>query len=97
LLGRRLMGKKAHVSVEELKKNIWLFDKSECRMTGRTATKEYGRTKEYLFEIYFPNTQNTTTKKWVRIQDLWLVRSASEKVYVPTDLIDAVRKVVAEG
>lgn len=92
------MAKKQMVSVDELKKNIWLFDKMECRMTGRTATKEYGRTKEYLFEIYFPNKMNSTQtdKKWVRLADLWLVRSASERVYVPRDLIDAVRRCVSE-
>lgn len=92
------MAKKAHISIDELKKKYWLFDRMDVKLTGRTATKEYGRTKEYLFEIYFPNTQNNNTqKKWVRLADLWLVRSGSERVYVPMDLIDAVRKVVAEG
>ena len=90
------MAKKEMVSVDELKKNVWLFDKKECRMTGRTATKEYGRTKEYMFEIYFPNSSTNVEKKWVRLQDLWHVRSASERVYVPRDLLDAVRRCVAE-
>ncbi len=90
------MTKKKQVSVNELKKNIWLFEKMEVRMTGRVSEKQYGRTKEYLFEIYYPNTQNNTTKQWVRLEDLWLVRSASETVYIPTDLIDAIKKVVAE-
>lgn len=91
------MAKTKQVSVEELKKNIWLFEKKEVRMTGRTAAKEYGRQKTFLFEIYYPNTMNNNTeKKWVRLEDLWHVRSVSERVYVPTDLIDAVRRVVAE-
>lgn len=91
------MAKKEMVSVDELKKNIWLFDKKECRMTGRTAIKEYGRQKNFLFEIYYPNTMNSNTeKKWVRLEDLWHVRSASERVYIPRDLLDAVRQCVAE-
>ena len=90
------MSKKEMISVDDLKKNIWLFDKKECKMTGRTATKEYGRKKEYMFEIYFPNMSTHVEKKWVRLEDLWHVRSASEKVYVPRDLIDAVRRVVEE-
>ena len=91
-----VMMTKKQVSVDELKKNIWLFEGREVRMTGRVADKQYGRTKEYLFEIYYPNTQNDSIKKWVRLQDLWLVRSASENVYVPVDLIDAIKRVVAE-
>lgn len=90
------MSKKEMISVDDLKKNIWLFDKKECKMTGRTATKEYGRKKEYMFEIYFPNQTAHVEKRWVRLEDLWHVRSASEKVYVPRDLIDAVRRVVEE-
>jgi len=88
---------KKMVSVDELKKHVYLFDKTECKMTGRTAIKEFGRTKEYLFEIYFPNMSMNVEKRWVRLQDLWHVRSASETVYVPKDLIDAVRRVVEEG
>jgi len=92
------MAKKEMVSVDELKKNTWLHDKKECKLTGRTATKEYGRTKEYMFEIYYPNTMNNNTeKKWVRLADLWHVRSSSERVYVPRDLIDAVRRCVEES
>lgn len=90
------MAKKEMISVDELKKNVWLFDKRECKMTGRTATKEYGRKKEFMFEIYFPNQSTNVEKKWVRLEDLWHVRSASERVYVPRDLIDAVRKCVEE-
>lgn len=90
------MAKKEMVSVDDLKKNTWLFDKKECRMTGRTATKEYGRQKQFMFEIYFPNSSTNVEKRWVRLEDLWHVRSASERVYVPRDLIDAVRRCVAE-
>jgi len=90
------MANKKQVSVNELKKNVWLFDKKEVKMSGRCAEKQYGRKKEFLFEIYYPNTQNNTTKQWVRLEDLWLVRSASTTVYIPTDLIDAIKKVVAE-
>ena len=89
------MSKKEMVSVDDLKKNIWLLDKRECRMTGRVATKEYGRQKQLMFEVYFPN-QHNIDKRWVRLEDLWHVRSASERVYVPRDLIDAVRRVVEE-
>ena len=91
------MANKKKVSVNDLKKNTWLFDKKEVKMTGRVSEKQFGRKKEFLFEIYYPNTQNNNTiKQWVRLEDLWLVRSASETVYIPTYLIDAVRKVVAE-
>jgi len=90
------MAKKEMVSVDELKKQVYLHEKKECRMTGRTAVKEYGRQKQYMFEIYYPNSSTNVEKKWVRLEDLWHVRSASERVYVPRDLIDAVRRVVAE-
>jgi len=89
------MGQKTQVSIDELKKQSYLFDAKEVKLTGRCAIKEYGRTKEHMFEIYHPNCHDSW-KKWVRLQDLWVVHSASETVYIPKDLVDAVRRVVAE-
>ena len=89
------MSDKKMVSVNELKQKTYLFDKDEVRMTGRVAEKQFGRQKEYMFEIYQPN-RHDSWKKWVRLSELWVVRFAHEAIYVPQDLVDAVRKVVSE-
>lgn len=90
-----MAAKKQMISVDELKKKYYLFNNEEVRLTGRVAEKQFARQMEYMFEIYRPNSSDGW-KKWVRLADLWVVRAASETVYVPKDLIEAVRKVVED-
>jgi len=85
------------VTVEELKRRLYLFEHQEVVLTGRTAIKDRGRRTRILFEIrpHNPNDPNQH-KQWVRLDDLYEVRPSHRTFHTSEDLVDAVRRVVQQ-
>lgn len=85
------------VTIEELKRKLYLYEHEEVILTGRTAVKSHGRRKTVLFEIrpHDPNHANQF-RKWVRLNDLYDVRPTNRTFYASEDLVEAVRRVVQQ-
>lgn len=85
------------ITIEELKRRLYLYEHQEVILTGRTAVKNRGRRKVVLFEIrpHDPNHAHQF-KKWVRLNDLYEVRPTNRTFYASEDLVEAVRRVVKQ-
>lgn len=85
------------VTIEELKRKLYLYEHQEVILTGRTAVKSRGRRKVVLFEIrpHDPNHANQF-RKWVRLNDLYDVRPTNRTFNASEDLVEAVRRAVQQ-
>lgn len=88
------MSQKNTVTLEQLMKKRFLYERTEVRLTGRYA-KKTTRGKEFvLFEIRPADINAPGWKKWLRYDDLYEIHQPLDrKVEFSQDLIDAVRRV----
>jgi hypothetical protein len=85
------------LTMEDLRKRIFLLEKKEVVLTGRTASKINQRRKDtLLFEVKPANPNIQGEKKWVRLDELYEIHHSQAP---PTyeRLIEEVRKVVERG
>jgi len=83
------------ITIEKLRKKIYLYEKKEYLITGRVASKINKRKESLLFEIK-PLNQNDQHKCWVRLEELYEIHHSQAP---PTSeaFIAAVRKAVEQG
>lgn len=83
--------------MEYLRKKIFLLEKKEVILTGRTASKVTSRRKEsLLFETKPLNPNDTSGKRWVRLDELYEIHNSQAPPRYE-DLVAAVKKAVDKG
>lgn len=76
---------------------MFLLEKKEVILTGRTASKVTQRRKEnLLFEVKPVNPNDTSGKRWVRLDELYEIHHSQAP---PTSeaFLEAIRKAVEKG
>jgi len=82
--------------IEELRRKHFLYQDIEVILTGRTAEKVTTRRTHILFEIRPRENADGSWKKWVRLDELWVIHPAAYPVDT-SSLLEAVRAVVAKN
>lgn len=84
------------ITLEQLRKKLFLLEKKEVILTGRTASKIGRRKDTMLFEVKPLNPNDMSGKRWVRLDELYEIHH-SQAPPTTEEFVAAVRRAVEKG